>query len=123
MKMKRPSSHLQTGMLLLCMVVLLIATSMLTVEYHCTEMDRKLARVMVFSEEADMKNAASAVDAALEQWEQSRRWLQLFVPRQSVAELNTGFAKLQPLAQAKNDELASECAALRAMLCWVGEQY
>ena len=67
MKMKRPSSHLQTGMLLLCMVVLLIATSMLTVEYHCSEMDRKLARVMVFSEEADMKNAASAVDAALEQ--------------------------------------------------------
>ena len=85
MKMKRPSSHLQTGMLLLCMVVLLIATSMLTVEYHCTEMDRKLARIMVFSEEADMKNAASAVDAALEQWEQSRRWLQLFVPRQSVS--------------------------------------
>ncbi len=123
MRAKRPSSHVQISMLLLCIVILLIAASMFTVEYHCTEMERKLARVMAVSEATAMENAASAVDAALEQWEQSRRWLQLFVPRQSVAELNTGFAKLQPLAQSGNDELTSECAALRAMLRWVSEQY
>lgn len=123
MRANRFCSHVQVSMLLICIVVLLIAASLLTVNRHCNLMCEKINAVMEADDTADRGTTISAVEEAQTQWKQSCKWLQLFVPRQSVAEVNTAIAKLLPLAEAENDELAAECAALNAMLLWMREQY
>lgn len=123
MKANRPGSHVQVSMLLICVAVLLIAASLLTVNRHCDLMCGKINAVMEADAVADREATVTAVEEAHTQWEQSRGWLQLFVPRQSMAEVNTAIAKLLPLAEAENDELTAECAALKAMLLWMREQY
>ncbi len=123
MKANRPGGHLQVSMLLICIVVLLIAASLLTVNCYCDLMCEKIAAVSDADATSDRAATIAAVEETYTQWEQSSKWLQLFVPKQSMAEVNTAIAKLLPLAEAENDELAAECAALRAMLLWLREQY
>lgn len=123
MKANRPGSHVQVSMLLICIAVLLIAASLLTVNRHCDLMCEKINGVMEAEAAVDRGAIISAVEEAHTQWEQSRGWLQLFVPRQSMAEINIALAKLFPLAEAENDELVAECAALKAMFLWMREQY
>ncbi len=128
MKAKRfgrhlPCSHLQVSMLLLCIVVLLIAASLLIVDHHCNTLQARITQVITADAENGQAEVIAAVQEAQMQWEQSRGWLQLVVPRQSVADVNTAMAKLLPLAEVENDELIAECTALRAMLQWMCEQY
>ncbi len=123
MKASRLSSHVQVSLLLICVVVLLIVVSLVTVNHHCDLMCGTIYAVMEADATADHEATISAVKEAHTQWEQSCKWLELFVPRQSIAEVNTAMAKLLPLAEAENDELAAECAALKAALLWMREQY
>ncbi len=123
MKANRPCSHLQVSMLLICVIVLLIATSVLTVHHHCDLMQTRVAAVVQASDASDSAAAVTAAEAVDTQWAQSRMWLLLFVPRQSIAEVNTSIAKLLALAESENDELTAECASLRAMLQWLREQH
>lgn len=122
MKKKRTSSHVQVSVLILCGVVLMLAFSSLTVSHHCERLSARIERIIAADAEDHTEKALSEIHVLEQEWQESRFWLKLFLPRQSVSELNAGFARLRPLAENNNDELASECAVLTAMLEWLGTQ-
>ena len=66
--------------------------------------------------------AVEAAIAALEQdWAQESGVLRLFVPAETLAELNRSVYRLAPLSG--TDELEAEIAAIRATVIWLAPGY
>lgn len=122
MKKQRTSSHVQVSVLILCAVVLMLSFSALTVSQHCNRLSARIQRIVAADEEDNAKQVLTEIQVLEQEWQESRFWLKLFLPRQSVSELNAGIARLRPLAENGNDELASECAVLNAMVEWLSVQ-
>lgn len=122
MKGKRASSHVQVSVLILCAVVLMLSASAFTVSHLCDRLHMRIEQIVAADADENSEKALAEIHTLQQEWQESRFWLKLFLPRQSVSDLNMGIARLQPLAEAENDELASECAALLAMVDWLGDQ-
>lgn len=122
MKGKRTSSHVQVSLLILCAVVLMLSASALTVSHHCDRLHTLITQIVAADATDDAEQTLAAIHTLQQEWQESCFWLKLFLPRQSISELNTGIARLQPLAEAGNDELVSECAVLLAIVEWLDDQ-
>ena len=109
-------TRVHASLLILSGIIILLLAGMRIVSYHCQTLQQQLAVISEAASQEDMTAAETSLEAFHIQWNQSYPWLMLFVPRQSVIDLNTSIAKLLPLAQANSEELCAECHAISALL-------
>ena len=82
-----------------------------------------LAQTEAVMQTASQNQAPEAEIAELEAlWKQQSRRLHLFLPNQTLMELNASIARLDALSDADCDELTAELCAVRADLLWLDAQ-
>ena len=100
-------------------VTALTVYSVAAVQRRCEILLRDADAVAIAAEQG---TAVRAAIAALEQdWAQERGVLRLFVPAETLAELNRSVYRLAPLSG--TDELPAEVAAIRATVIWLAPGY
>ncbi len=112
-------TRVHASLLILLGIAILLFSGMRIVSYHCRQLQQQLTVISEAALQEDMETAEAALQAFQRQWDESCPLLKLFVPRQSVMDLNTTIAKLLPLAQANSEELSAECHAISAILEWL----
>lgn len=106
------------ALLLLCGLLLVTAVSGVTVHRVCGRLLDAAEQVAdVLREHPD--DAPAAIEALERQWQRDSAKLRLFVPNETLVDLNETVARLDAMREAECDELTAELTAIRADLLWI----
>ena len=112
------NARTRIALLMLCALLTMAAASGITVSRTCGRLLDAAAAVgqNLQSHPADVPDAIAALR---ERWKSDSAVLHLFVPNQTLVELNASIAKLDAMHKADCEELTAELAAIRADLQWI----
>ena len=114
------NTRVRIAFTVLCGLTALTGYSVLAVRSGCAELLAQTEKIM---QTAERQEETAGEIAALEAlWQKQSRKLHLFLPNQSLMELNASVARLGALSEADSDELTAERSAVRADLEWLSAQ-
>ncbi|HBI85364.1 MAG TPA: hypothetical protein DDX71_03610 [Ruminococcus sp.] len=106
------------ALLMLCGLLLLTAASVLTVRHTCGNL-LNAAENIANTLQTHPEDTRAAIQTLRQRWKSDAAVLHLFVPNQTLVDLNEAIARLDAMYTADCDELTAEIAAIRADLLWI----
>ncbi|MBR4200800.1 MAG: DUF4363 family protein [Oscillospiraceae bacterium] len=103
-----------------CGMTVLTGYSVRAVHNSCGMLIAQTEKIMQTA--AQQRNPEQEIAALEALWEKQSRKLHLFLPHQTLMELNASVARLDALRDADCDELTAELCAVRADLQWINTQ-
>lgn len=113
------NKRIRTALAVLCIIMLLMLGSVVTVRHCCGRLLRQTDRITASLGTAQ---TAAEIEALESDWRRYSIPLHLFVPNQPLTDLNQTIFRLQALQSEACDELRAELCAVKADLEWIRGQ-
>ena len=113
------NKRIRTALAALCIIMLLMLGSVVTVRHCCGRLLGQTDRVIAA---IGSEQTAAEIEALEAEWRRYSIPLHMFVPNQPLTDLNKSVFRLQAMHRASCDELRAELCAVKADLEWIRGQ-